>query len=195
MKFRESGMPAQEYWETLFDVEGILDAFEIGSQTGPVVELGCGYGTFSLPVAKRTGAVVYAFDIEETMVDATERRASAAGLSKIMVERRDVFAEGFGLPDGSCDACLLFNILHGEDPVTMLREGARVVKDDGFVAVIHWRRDIQTPRGPGMDIRPGPGQVAAWAYESKRLQVTQEPIILRPWHWGLKLVKRREVTI
>jgi len=120
-------MPDQDYWETLFDVDGILDAFGIGPQTGPVVELGCGYGTFTLPMARRTSSAVHAFDIDAAMVETTKRRARAADLTQIIVERRDVFAEGFGLPDGSCDACLLFNILHGEDPVAMLRESARVL--------------------------------------------------------------------
>jgi hypothetical protein len=53
MKYRESGMPAQNYWETLLDVEGALDAFGIGAATGEIAELGCGYGTFSIPLAQR----------------------------------------------------------------------------------------------------------------------------------------------
>ncbi|OHE78342.1 MAG: hypothetical protein A3G75_02280 [Verrucomicrobia bacterium RIFCSPLOWO2_12_FULL_64_8] len=55
MKFRESGMPPQDYWETLFDVPRILDAFGFGSATGDVAELGCGYGTFTMPLAQCLG--------------------------------------------------------------------------------------------------------------------------------------------
>ena len=53
MKLRESGMPAQAYWETLLDVPFILDAFGFiaDSATGDIAELGCGYGTFTLSTA------------------------------------------------------------------------------------------------------------------------------------------------
>lgn len=42
MKVRDSGMPPQDYWETLFDVPHILDAFGFGPATGDVAELGGG---------------------------------------------------------------------------------------------------------------------------------------------------------
>jgi len=44
MKLRESGMPEEAYWETLFDVGLILDRLGIDAQLKNVVELGCGYG-------------------------------------------------------------------------------------------------------------------------------------------------------
>ena len=53
MKLRESGRPPQDDWETLFDVARILDAFGFGAHTGDVAELGCGYGTFTAPLAAR----------------------------------------------------------------------------------------------------------------------------------------------
>ena len=40
MKVRDSGMPEQTYWESLFDVEGMLDEMGVGPQTGDVAELG-----------------------------------------------------------------------------------------------------------------------------------------------------------
>lgn len=42
MKLRESSMPEEAYWETLFDVPQILDRLEIDSRLKDVVELGCG---------------------------------------------------------------------------------------------------------------------------------------------------------
>jgi len=52
MKVRDSGMPPKDYWETLLDLPGILQAFDLGPGTGDVVELGCGYGTVTLPLAR-----------------------------------------------------------------------------------------------------------------------------------------------
>ncbi|WP_404423734.1 class I SAM-dependent methyltransferase [Nibricoccus sp. IMCC34717] len=194
MKYRESGMPEQAYWETLFDIEGILDSFAIGPKTGAVAELGCGYGTFTLPVARRTAAPVHTYDIDSQMVQTTWRRASEHGLANVHASVRDVFANGFGLPSDSCGAALLFNILHGEHPIAMLREAARVVANDGAVAVIHWRSDITTPRGPSMDIRPTPEQIIAWAREVPELRAEALPILLPPWHFGIRFAKRSVAT-
>ena len=47
MKLRESGMPEEGLWETLFDVGLILDRLGIDDTVQDIVELGCGYGTFT----------------------------------------------------------------------------------------------------------------------------------------------------
>ncbi len=186
MKLRESGMPPQDYWETLLDVPRILDAFGFGPATGDVAELGCGYGTFTLPLARRIGGIVHTLDIDPAMVVITWDRVAAAGLSNVKAETRDVLASGFGRPAGSCDAALLFNILHAEEPVALLRTAGAVVRPGGLVAVIHWRSDIPTPRGPSLDIRPRPEQIAAWAVAAG-LAVDRESFALPPWHFGLRL--------
>ena len=186
MKVRDSGMPPQDYWETLLDVPGILDAFGFGQDTRDVAELGCGYGTFTLPLARRIAGTVHTIDIEAEMVGITRQRAADAGLTNIKTELRDVLAEGFGPPAGSCDAALLFNILHAEQPVALLRAARDVVRPGGLVAVIHWRSDIATPRGPSLDIRPRPEQIIAWAGEAD-LEPDGGDFLLPPWHFGLKL--------
>jgi hypothetical protein len=48
MKVRESGMPDESYWETLFDVALILDRFGIDFQLRNVVEFGCGAASVRL---------------------------------------------------------------------------------------------------------------------------------------------------
>ena len=131
MKLRESGMPEEEYWESLFDVELILDRLGIDTTLRDVAELGCGYGTFTLPVAQRIRGVVETYDIEQTMVDRTLQRAREAGLTNVRAEVRDVLTEGFGGEPQTKDACLLFNILHGEEPERLLAHAARVVRPGG----------------------------------------------------------------
>lgn len=186
MKVRDSGMPPQDYWETLLDVPSILDAFGFGPATGDVAELGCGYGTFTLPLAQRIRGTVHTIDIDPTMVAITADRAAEAGLTNVKAEMRDVLTSGFGPPAGSCDAALLFNILHAEEPVALLRAARDVVKPGGLVAVIHWRSDVVTPRGPSLDIRPRPEQIVGWAAEVD-LKPEGEALLLPPWHFGLKL--------
>src|ERR1035437_4588021 len=133
MKVRESGMPEEAYWETLFDVPLILDRLGIDARLRNVVEFGCGYGTFTIPVARGISGTVATFDIDEAMIERTRQRAAAAGTYKVLYIVRDVFADGFGGEDGSKDACLLFNILHCEEPVRLLAEAARVVRPGGAV--------------------------------------------------------------
>lgn len=53
MKVRDSGMPEQNYWEGLFDICRVLEGMNIDQQISDAIEVGCGYGTFTLPVAKR----------------------------------------------------------------------------------------------------------------------------------------------
>ncbi len=186
MKLRDSGMPPQDYWETLLDVPRILDAFGFGPDTGEVADLGCGYGTFTVPLARRVRGAVHALDIDPEMVAVTARRAAEAGIANISAGIRDVLADGFGVPAGSCDAALLFNILHGEEPAALLRAAGTAVRAGGLVAVIHWRSDVPTPRGPDLSIRPRPEQIAAWAAEA-RLEPSGSAFLLPPWHFGVKL--------
>ncbi len=190
MKLRESGMPEEVYWESLFNPDLILDRLEIGGRLHGVVELGCGYGTFSLPVARRISGRLRTFDIDPAMVARTIERAEAERICNIACAPRDVFLNGFGIPPDSQDACLLFNILHAEEPLRLLNEAARVIRPGGFVHVIHWRHDPATPRGPSLQIRPHPEQVVAWADQTKRLVLSGSPLDLPPWHYGISLFKR-----
>ena len=189
MKLRESGMPAQAYWETLLDVPFILDAFGFiaDSATGDIAELGCGYGTFTIPLAQRIRGTVHALDLDPAMVATTSARAISSALPNVRASVRDVLLDGFGLPATSCAAALLFNILHAEDPVALLRSARDVVRPGGFVAVIHWRSDLPTPRGPSLAIRPTPAQIVTWATAAGGLAAPAAPLSLPPWHYGLAL--------
>jgi SAM-dependent methyltransferase len=190
MKLRESGMPEEAFWETLFDVGLILDRLGIDARLWDVIEMGCGYGTFTIPVARRISGALTTFDIDEAMIERTRQRAAAAGAGNVRYVVRDVFAKGFGGEAGSNDACLLFNILHCEEPVRFLAEAARVVRPRGEVLVIHWRYDPGTPRGPSLEIRPRPEQIAGWAAATGLLKAEGAVIDLPPWHYGLRLRRR-----
>ena len=185
MKLRESGMPDEAYWESMFDVPLILGQLGIDASLKDVVELGCGYGTFTLPVAKVISGRIETVDIEPAMIERTRQRAEAEGLSNIICNLRDVAAEGFGGESDSRDGCLLFNILHCERPVDLLIKAARAVRPGGRVHVIHWRYDIATPRGPSMQIRPQPHQILEWGQQTMLLNPSSTPLDLPPWHYGI----------
>jgi SAM-dependent methyltransferase len=187
VKVPDSGIPEENYWESLFDVPLVLERLDIDGAVGNLAELGCGYGTFTLPVARRITGTVFTFDIDQAMLDRTSRRIREAQLENVKPELRDVVADGFGLPSGSCDACLLFNILHFPEPQSLVAEAARVIGRGGRVLVMHWRPDIPTPRGPAVPARPRHPQIQIWAAAAG---LTADPALdLPPWHFGVVLTK------
>lgn len=156
-------MPDEEYWRGFFDAGCVVEQLGCASAAGEmVVEFGSGYGTFTLEVARRSAGTVVAFDIEPELVTLVSDKADAEGVANIRVGQRDFVTTGSGLPDSSAAHAMLFNILHIENPVDLLREARRVVKPGGVVSVIHWNYDPATPRGPSMEIRPRPGDCRAW---------------------------------
>ena len=180
-------MPEEAYWASFFDAEAVIDRL-FGSEglTGDVVEFGCGYGTFTLPAAQRTKGLVTALDIEPQMVACLQQKAADQAVFNIRGEVRDFVAQGTGLADGTQAHAMIFNLLHLEQPVALLREAYRILKPGGMLSIIHWRSDIPTPRGPSLAIRPRLEQCAAWMEEAGFLDV--EPVDLQPYcpyHFGL----------
>jgi len=180
-------MPDETHRESLFDIPLILDRLKIARTVEHVAELGCGYGTFTLPVARRIQGIIFTFDIEPTMIERTLSRAEDEGVGNINAMLRDVLTAGFGLESGCCDAVLLLNILHFPQPEDLIRKAAEILRPGGRVLAIHWRSDIATPRGPPLHLRPKPADAERCAKTAGlTVAATME---LPPWHFGVALVK------
>ena len=193
MKGRESGMPEQDQWEQFFDAEEVISRLGCADLVGDVVEFGCGYGTFTLPVAAKLAGRVQALDMENAMITATAEKARVGGFSNVQTILRDFVEQGTGLADGSVVHAMLFNFLHIEDPVGLLREVHRVLSPSGTASVIHWRIDIETPRGPSLEIRPSPGQCIRWAAGAGFRKARQVALgESAPWHFGMVFEKRAD---
>ena len=192
MKIDDSGMPEESYWNSLFGIESIVDWLKISKKIVSVVEIGCGYGTFTVPIAKQLTGEIYAFDIEPAMMGVAQKNVRKAGLSNVTFSLRDVFEQGTGLQSNGVDMVLLFNILHFREKRVFLAEAARILKNGGIIAIIHWRKDIPTPRGPALDTRPDQDEILS-AAEGLDLHFYGNSKILEPYHWGVQLVK--EVAI
>jgi SAM-dependent methyltransferase len=123
------------------------------------------------------------------MVDVVRQKCVAAGIANVQAEVRDFVAEGTGLADNSMAAALLFNILHHEEPVALMKEALRVLKPNGMLAVIHWNYDPATPRGPAMEIRPRPEQCIVWGCKAGFSFEEQNRYDLPPHHYGLLFKK------
>ena len=186
-KGRESDMPSLEVWEAFFDPDSVLKALGCGRLPGDVVDFGCGYGGFTIAAARQVSGTVYALDIDPAMVRATNARVAQAAVRNVVVQERDFVTEGCGRPDGSVSLVMLFNILHTEDPMALLHEAHRVLVPGGTAAVIHWRRDVQTPRGPPLEIRPDSAQCEAWGERAGLRSLGMAHLPRSPWHWGMVL--------
>jgi ubiquinone/menaquinone biosynthesis C-methylase UbiE len=188
MKVRDSGMPSERMWSDFFNVDLILSELQINSKVNDLVEIGCGYGTFTIPAAKQISGKLYAFDIEEEMLGIVGQKLKNEYIDNVILEKRDILTQTTLLAKNSIDYVMLFNILHNESPGEFLVEAHRILKPEGKVGIIHWRSDVETPRGPHLKIRPKPEQILKWVDEQK-FSLLKKPVVLEPYHFGLILSK------
>jgi ubiquinone/menaquinone biosynthesis C-methylase UbiE len=188
LKVRDSGMPEEGIWASFFNIDLILAELQINSDIKDLVEIGCGYGTFTIPTAKRISGNLFAFDIEKEMVDIVAQKLNDESVGNVVLEHRDVLIQTTGLIYNSIDYVMLFNILHHDSPADFLNEAFRILKPNGKVGIIHWRSDIETPRGPDLTIRPKPEQIVQMIEECK-FKIVKDPVVLEPYHYGLIVSK------
>ena len=189
-KIRESGMPTEEVWAGFFNVKKILDEMKIQSRLGDVADFACGYGTFTIPAAQRIRGIMFAIDIDPRMIRIIEEKSIRLGLTNVRPTTSDLLRDGSGLKDESVDYVMLFNILHSEDPLIMLRECLRILRRGGHVGIIHWISDRSTPRGPPLEMRPTLEQCVAWCCEAGFATGSDVRLNLEPYHFGLIMAKR-----
>lgn len=191
MKGRESGMPEEACWQTFYDADCIVEKLECATEKNEtVVEFGSGYGTFTFPVARHTSGIVHAFDIEPDLVALVQRKARDAGLSNVRAEVRDFVTQGTGLPSESIDHAMIYNLLHIEEPVHLLKEAYRILRPGGVVSIVHWKYDSSTPRGPSMSIRPRPDQCRTWAETAGFVFMRDQDLsACCEYHYGLLLMR------
>jgi len=188
-KVRESGMPDEELWSSFFDVERILDGMRVNSEIVDAADFGCGYGTFTIPAAQRIRGILYAIDIEPEMLRTVDLKARNKELTNVRTTLSDLLHEDSSLRNDSVDYVMLFNLLHSEDPLILLREAFRVLRVEGRVGIIHWIRDASTPRGPPLEMRPNVKQCEEWCRQAGFHASSALSIDLKPYHFGLIISK------
>lgn len=98
-----------------------------------VLDVGSGPGTITCDLAGLVSHVV-AIEPVETALEFTRQEADRRGVTNISLQTADVHHLPF--PDDSVDIAHAHQVLqHLPDPVTALREMARVVRPGGYVAV------------------------------------------------------------
>jgi SAM-dependent methyltransferase len=97
-----------------------------------VLEVGCGVGTTAIEIAKRFRAEVCAVDLDQRMVQATQRNVAAAGLSDtIEVAQADIREMPYA--DGEFDRVVIEAVTMFVDRERAARECVRVCRPAGRV--------------------------------------------------------------
>ena len=89
-------MPDESWWNTFFDPPAILRSLGLDRVNGPVIDVGCGYGTFTLAIARTTPHTVIALDIEPDLVAEVGRRARDQELAHVSPRVLDVWMVRWG---------------------------------------------------------------------------------------------------
>ncbi|NCC76264.1 MAG: methyltransferase domain-containing protein [Clostridia bacterium] len=120
-------------------------------------DIGAGSGLFTLAAARISPQVVYALDINPSMLKAIAEKAEAEGLHHI--ELRQVIYDLLPAPDHAADLALVATVLHEipEKP-PFIAEIRRLLKPSGRLAVIEFHAAV-TPMGPPVSERLGREEV------------------------------------
>ena len=177
-------MPEEKMWEQFFDVEKILDKLEVNNEIESLVEFGFGYGTFTIPASRKIKGMVYAYDIENNLIQELEPKLKTYNVTNVRLINRDFITDGTGLQNEEADYSMLFNLLHAEESINILKETFRILKKRGRVGVIHWNYDPSTPRGPSMSVRPKP-EVLKNMLTKAGFSIIKHNINLPPYHYGI----------
>ena len=187
--FPATAMPDSDWWEALWpDPAQVLSPLGIEPDM-EVVDLCCGDGLFTAPLARITRHVI-AIDLDPAMIGKARARLAAAGLTNCDFIAGDAFdvAKTVREPIGFV---LMANTFHGvPDQGKLSRAVAAILKPGGRFAVINWHRRpreetmvLGQPRGPDTQLRMEPAQVAA-AVEPSGLKLAGL-VELSPYHYAV----------
>nr|WP_255437641.1 class I SAM-dependent methyltransferase [Thalassobacillus sp. CUG 92003] len=183
-------MPEVELWERFFDPVSILHTLELDHNTKNYVDVGCGFGTFLIPAAKIISGVAIGIDINQEYLDICRKRVEQEKLPNIELIKEDLSdgktSHTITQMDIDVDYISLFNMLHCENPVDLLKWTERLLAAKGKVGVIHWKPQ-ETPRGPAMAIRPSPSKIRTWGEQAGLKCVKQ--VDVSSYHYGVLFEK------
>ena len=190
--FRATSMPDRDWWSALWpDPEGVLRLLGIEPHM-TVLDLCCGDGYFTAPLARLVGGKVHALDLDPAMIEQAKLEVASQGASVrqwICADALDV-AEHIGDP---VDVVLMANTFHGvPDQTRLATEIRKVLRPEGAFAVVNWHslpREETTvlgqPRGPATETRMAPEAVVA-AVEPAGFRIARI-VELPPYHYGVYL--------
>ncbi|MCR4408281.1 MAG: methyltransferase domain-containing protein [Anaerolineae bacterium] len=147
----------------------------LGLQQGQtVLDLGCGPGFWTIPLAELVGPTgkVWALDVSQEMLDALAARNPPPQVHPLCAKLPTI-----DLPDDEVDLAWGAFVYHEVEPPQRLAvELRRVTKPDGRVIILEWRPDAKHDDGPPRAHRLSPRQLAGWLREAGFGKIAQT------WH-------------
>ena len=132
---------------------------ELGLKSGDIVaDLGCGAGFYSVGAGRVVGSsgMVYAVDVQEAKLAATQSNAKQHNLKNIMAVKADLEKPLLTIGESSCDAVIVASILHEIGSRDALMKNAyRLLKTGGQLLAVEWKKQM-TPFGPPLENRLAP---------------------------------------
>lgn len=186
--FKGTELPNTGWWEALWpDPAAVVT--KLGVAPGlTVLDLCCGDGWFTLPLARISERVI-AVDIDRELLDSAELRLTENALNNCEFVCGDAL-DLHELVSERVDFVFMANAFHGVPEPTRLAETVgRVLKPRGRFAIVNWQawpREqtivLGEPRGPASELRLGPDKTIAAVEPAgfKLKQLTEVP----PYHYG-----------
>jgi ubiquinone/menaquinone biosynthesis C-methylase UbiE len=131
--------------KAMLDPAKVLPHFEI--QNGwTVIDVGCGPGFFSFPLANMVGTSgrVYGIDTEPQMVRRMEEKIEERHPGNVMAVLST--EDSIPLPEGIADFALLSTVLHELESSRTLAEIKRILKEFGVLGIIDWKKKTMTAK-------------------------------------------------
>jgi len=162
---KDNGKKPTAAGKSSFDLIDVDKFFrELNLQPGvSFLDLACGRGPYCLAASEAIGGKgrVYGVDLWEEGIELLKSAAAAKGINNIDAIVSDA-GKQIPVDDHSIDVCLMATVLHDfvEDKIDqeVLHETARVVKSNGILAIMEFKK-IDGPPGPPRHIRLSPEQV------------------------------------
>jgi ubiquinone/menaquinone biosynthesis C-methylase UbiE len=187
--FEGTGMPDPGWGEALWpDPAKVLS--DVGIRPGMnVVDLCCGDGWFTFPLAKLVRGVV-AIDIDGALLEAAKVRiAERGGASNCKFVEANAYDIRSAV-HGPVDHVFLANAFHGVPDRPRLAGAVRdVLKTSGAFSIVSWyakpREEtpvLGQPRGPATELRMTPEQTIAGVEPSGLRHV--RTVDISPYHYG-----------
>ncbi|MBZ0217450.1 MAG: class I SAM-dependent methyltransferase [Fimbriimonadaceae bacterium] len=187
--FPATAMPDRVWWSNLWPDPGNIVRM-LGIKAGmKVVDLCCGDGYFTAPLAKLVNGKVYALDIDPEMLNQARSEVARLGVSVNEWLNADAQSIAEVVPH-EIDYVLIANTFHGVQDKTALAKAVRqVLKPGGRFVIVNWHQIareqtvvLDKPRGPKTEMRMSPEQVQK-VVESTGFQLA-DLVELPPYHYG-----------
>lgn len=171
------------------DPEHLLGQLDI-TQGTIIADFGCGSGYFTFPAARLVGegGIVYAVDIQKTVLSGIESKMKFLGIRNVKPIWANLEIVGSTKIEAeTVEVVLLLKVLYqSKKHKEIFEECKRVLKPGGRLVVLDWEKK-EVPLGPPLSLRVGKERAKSEA-QSLGFKFVGS-LDTDPYHWGLLFCK------